>query len=94
MLKRMCLSCQCVCHSHPLELPSDDAGLEDGSLFSRWKHCSPQTCSGLRPTAASLYEHMCDCVVFIHFFPFVGDSINSPEICRVNCQSGISKGCY
>lgn len=42
-------SSQSVRNRDSLELPSNDAGLEDSSLPSSWKHSRPQTCSGESP---------------------------------------------
>lgn len=37
---------QSVCYSHPMELPSHDAGMEECRLPRSWKHSCSQTCTG------------------------------------------------
>lgn len=48
------LSSQRVCHSDPLELPADDAGVEDGGLPGGREHRGPQTRSGQAPGTRGL----------------------------------------
>lgn len=43
---------QCLCHYHPLELPADDAGLEECRMSGSRQHLSAQASAGKTPGAA------------------------------------------
>lgn len=60
---------QCVCHSHPVELPSHDAGVEECSLPGSWKHAGSQTCTGgfIVPSSCVLFHFFLLCVLLIIF---------------------------
>lgn len=66
-----------------MELPTDDVGVEERSLFGSWKHTRPETRPGNTHTHTRIIEHTekkeCKCDVFSFDFP--GDSSNSTEIC-------------
>lgn len=45
---------QGVCHCDSMELPSNDVGLEERSLFGSWKHTCVKTCTGKTHTGRYL----------------------------------------
>lgn len=45
-LRPWAFSPQCLCHHHPLELPTDDAGLEERSMLGSRQHPSTQASTG------------------------------------------------
>ena len=40
------LPLQCLCHYHPLELPTDDAGMEERCVFGSRQYLSAQASTG------------------------------------------------
>lgn len=93
---------QSLCHSHPLELPPHDAGLEKCSLSGSWKHASAEASSGEDFNSNINHLHLLKVeyivktlsgvqdishlTVFI-CLSFIGDSSDGAEVCWAFCES-------